>query len=397
MLLIVLSVMIVLIWKRLKIHFVLAISIVLTSFLFGRNFMFIKDMISTLKDLETWSLLLTFVLIYLLTELLTSTGVLSRMVDALERRITDTRLVLMSVPFFIGLVPAPSGAMISAPFTKQIGDKIRLKKNKQHLINYWFRHISEHINPIFPGPILAAGIVGITFSQLLIANLPLMLSVFITGFFLFILRIPKKSNPLTPTRKDWQNMLHGFWPIGLAIILPVAFGVNPAISLALAVVLTATYNHVKMNQLRKAFKKSMKIDLLLTVFLILLFREVLKSSYAIERVSSSLMHLGIPTWIIAIALPMVVGFLTGITIGYVGLTFPLLLPFFQNNISLFMLSFASGFLGILASPTHLCFSVTKEYFNVEYSNVYRHLLPAIIIVFTLSVLFCIAGWPFGLV
>jgi hypothetical protein len=38
-----------------------------------------------------------------------------------------------------------------------------------------------------------------------------------------------------------------------------------------------------------------------------------------------------------------------------------------------MLALASGFVGVLVSPLHLCFLLSNEYFKTELLPVYRHM------------------------
>ncbi|MFA4910146.1 MAG: DUF401 family protein, partial [Desulfobacteria bacterium] len=61
--------------------------------------------------------------------------------------------------------------------------------------------------------------------------------------------------------------------------------------------------------------------------------------------------------------------------------FPILLPFFHSDghfLTYMMLSYASGYCGVILSPMHLCLILTKDYFKAGLNGVYRLLwLPAI--------------------
>jgi len=60
--------------------------------------------------------------------------------------------------------------------------------------------------------------------------------------------------------------------------------------------------------------------------------------------------------------------ISSVTVGFVGITFPVLLPFIVNdgaNLYYIMFVFASGFAGVLLSPVHVCLILTKDYFQAD--------------------------------
>ncbi|MFH1848624.1 MAG: DUF401 family protein [archaeon] len=389
----VIALMLILISRKINLTYALAAGSILTGILFGRGLGIFIDIYLTLADSQTLTLLLVFVSVLYLSNMLTDTGILREMLASLERMIKDLRLVTFSMPLLIGLVPAPSGAMLSAPFARETGQKIGLKPERMLVINYWFRHITEYINPIYPGPILTTAIVGITFKSLFFMNLPIMLTVFMTGLAMFILTIRHSRNTEKPARGDLMRIAKAIWPVLLAIILPIAFKVNIALSVLASVALASLVHRIPPTPAR--IRKSFQADLLLLVFLVMYFKTVLHSSNAIEAIAQSLA--GTSPLIVIILVPAIIGFLTGMTIAYVGLGFPLLIPLFNSggelNQTLVMLAFVSGYMGILLSPMHLCLSVTQKYFGADYRKIYGLLLPAVAVVCLATALLVTIGWP----
>jgi hypothetical protein len=79
---------------------------------------------------------------------------------------------------------------------------------------------------------------------------------------------------------------------------------------------------------------------------------------------------------------MIVGLITGVTLAYIAVSFPLLLPLMGSpvDMQLVMLAYVSGFVGVLLSPVHLCLVLTREYFHASLGGSYRLLiLPCAII------------------
>ncbi|HGJ64380.1 TPA: DUF401 family protein [bacterium] len=392
-LVLVLLLMIVIVARKLDLIYAIFAGAVATGLLFNHELGILIDLYKTIKDWQTINILLMFFFVFLLSNILTDSGILSNMLVSLERLIRDIRFVIISLPFIIGLVPAPSGAMLSAPFVQELGTKMGMSPERKLIINYWFRHITEYLNPVYPGPILVVAILGITFKELVILNLPIMIFVFILGFVMYVTRLKHENADLEkPTKKDVLVIMNGILPIIIAVILPIFFKVNLALSVMLSVVLIMIINKLNIRILKSVAKKSVKVNLLILIFSVMFFKMVLNNSRAIELVSKAMVEYGFHPIALVTIVPLIAGFVTGITIGYVGLTFPLLLPFLKSNHNLIMLAYVSGYIGILVSPAHLCFSVTQKYFHADYKKVYKQLIPSIIMVLGFALLLTLFGW-----
>lgn len=398
---IVLLIILVIVLRKINLVYALIAGILATAYLFSSIPQLPADFMATISDQTVWFLMLAFYFVFYFGGLLTESGILNKMLAALEKIIKDIRFVIISLPFLIGLVPTPSGAILSAPFVDEVGDKAKLSRERKHIINYWFRHITEYINPIYPGPLLAVALVGITFKTLMIVNLPVMLFVFLVGFILFVRNTKSlKKMEEKPTKKDMLLVINGLWPIFLAISIPIIFNLDLWISLLITIVLSAFVYKVKSKTLVKLIKTSFKPDIIIMVFLVMLFKQVLEQSKAIGLVSANLLQYGFPEIAIVIIIPMIVGALTGGTMSYVGISFPLIMSFLKPslvNLGFFMLAYVSGYIGVLVSPTHLCFAVTQEYFKAPYGKLYKLLVPALLLVMAFTVILVLIGWPFQLV
>jgi hypothetical protein len=115
------------------------------------------------------------------------------------------------------------------------------------------------------------------------------------------------------------------------------------------------------------------------IFAILVFKEILEDSGAVEMISEELITMNIPIFLITIALPFLVGIITGITVAFVGSTFPILIPLIHSLdpaaslVPYIMLALTCGFAGVLISPLHLCLILSNEYFSADMKSVYRQL------------------------
>jgi uncharacterized protein len=110
---------------------------------------------------------------------------------------------------------------------------------------------------------------------------------------------------------------------------------------------------------------------------------VLEATGAAAEIAANLTSLGIPAFFVLIILPFVIAMSTGMTMAYVGITFPILLTYFSTGdfpMIAFMLAYAGGYAGIMLSPVHLCLVLTARYYRAELSGIYRLLLLPVLFV-----------------
>ena len=92
---------------------------------------------------------------------------------------------------------------------------------------------------------------------------------------------------------------------------------------------------------------------------------------------------GMPAGLVLFALPFIVGLLTGLTVGFVGATFPIIMAMTGGHPEpgAVTFAFASGFAGVMLSPTHLCLALTLRYFKADMAQTYRLMYLPIGLVF----------------
>jgi hypothetical protein len=135
------------------------------------------------------------------------------------------------------------------------------------------------------------------------------------------------------------------------------------------------------------------VSILLLIVAIMIFQGVLKESQAALQIRSELFAYRIPVSLVIMILPFLAGFITGIAVGFVGTSFPLIIPMFPENslvgyLSSAALAFTFGFMGMMLSPVHLCFLVTKDYYGASLIKSYRYLLlPALSVMATVAGVF----------
>jgi uncharacterized protein len=353
-----------------------------------------KSMATSMIYPKTLSLAAIVSLILILSRLMELSGQLQRMLKNFEGLISSPRLNLIVFPALIGLLPMPGGAVFSAPMVKELAGTRKLSADRLSFINYWFRHIWEYWWPLYPGVLLATLMSNIDLPVFILFMCPLTISAI--GFGYFQLKTagicsagahPGKKPAWGPFIKDLTPILVVILPglgmgAGFSWLLPgLAIGkeLGLIIALILAIGWVWTANAMTAEQVcREVFNRRL-FQMVLLIFAILVFKGVLEDSDAVNVISDELFVLKIPLVLISILLPFLIGMITGITIAFVGATFPILIPLIHAiqhghlMLPYVMLALTCGFIGVLLSPLHLCFILSNQYFATEMRKVYRHL------------------------
>lgn len=374
---VVFTVIIILMYRRIS----LWLSLLMATFLLGILFRLpllkiVMDIALSIVDLKTLLLLGAFVSILFFSNLLKETGRMNQIMEGFRSTLKDVRLVIALLPAVIGLMPIVGGALVSAPMVVQGSDELKLTPERRTFINYWFRHLWEYVLPTYPALVLAASLIGIPVRKLCWLNLPLTPAAILSGIAVGYWGVSRSSGshePLAGGKAFWV-LFKNLAPLLFALILVVGFKVELVYAFGITIAGMILLFRIQRQTLSKGFRESLSVDLLLTIAFVMGFKKVLESSQAIPAVSEALSSFGIPLWLIAVFVPMLVGLMTGVTIAPIGIGFPILIPLLQPHpdfLYYMMLAFAGGICGVLLSPLHLCLVLTREYFKADWRGVYR--------------------------
>ncbi len=363
-------------FRKIKLWIGLLIGTFLLGFLFHLSLhRIVKDLFASLFDEKTLLLVGAFIAILFFSSLLKETGRMEEILEGFRSIFRDVRVVIALLPAMIGLMPIVGGALISAPMVVEGSDELKLSPERRTFINYWFRHLWEYILPTYPALILAATLIKIPVRNLGWINLPLTLTAIVSGIFFGFWGVSKskKVEHQSGATTVWR-LFNNLSPLVFGLILVVGFQVELVYAFGLAILGMVIFYRIGWRMVLKGFRSSLNIELLLTVAAVMGFKKVLESSRAVQAVSTVLSSSGVPLWLIAILIPLLIGLITGMTIAPIGIGFPILIPLFQNDphfLNYMVLAFASGISGDLLSPFHLCLILTKDYFRADLKGVYR--------------------------
>ena len=395
-----------------------------------------KSVLVTLQAPDTISLSIIVGIILVLSELLQSSGQMTELGQLIIKNFGLRRWTYTILPAIIGLLPMPGGALFTAPMMDEVSETC-IPAHKKTLINYWFRHIWEYAWPLYPGLVLAAGLAGVNLNKLSLIQSPFtVISALIGAVFILpgIKMLDVHTHPVRKTtdgdkdiirslehnkehRSDRDSELSNgvhkisfkglikiaylISPIIIIILLFVAFKLDMLIcvltGLALAILNILISRKLRViGMLKVIFGKLSVYQMIFVVVSVLIFTGIMRSSTLISELSRFFtggIDGNIPfvyMTITIIFLPFIIGLLTGLTVGFVGITFPLIfstiVPGGIDVMPMAILAYISGVSGVMLSPVHMCLVLTNQYYNSEFSRVYKTLIPVSLSVLALAVM-----------
>ncbi len=353
---------------------------------------------------STLKLIGVVVLVLILSHCLERSGQMNQILRSFEGAVGDTRVVLISLPALIGLLPMPGGAVFSAPMVEEAQKRINLPPTKKTLINYWFRHLWEYSWPLYPGLLLAAelaGKSGLNLSVFKLASLQFPLSAAaLLGGIIFIMRDVPRGAPAMDAKHDdfrFVAFLANLSPIiaiiGIVVFLYAVIGMESKdsllVALVVAIILTLGITRLKKEMPPSAVLKTLSVARILSLMYVIVglmvFRGIIQNSGAVSEISAMMKAYHVPLFPFAVLLSFICGLVTGLAMAYVGIVFPILTPLIlqvtSQPLPYLVLAFGSGFIGVLFSPVHVCLILTHQYFASDFSPVYRRMVAPVLIVF----------------
>jgi hypothetical protein len=372
-----------LIRKKVAIGYVMLISSAALFLIYGMNISGIttaarKAFVSSI----TIKLLLSLSLIRVFELVLRENNLLASMMAAVKDSFVSRKAVMISMPMLIGMLPSLGGAYFSAPMVKEATADIHMSQEEKAFINYWFRHPWEYMLPLYPGIVFASAVSGIPLSSLVMVNTVYAAAMIATGFIFSMKRVESAKQAGKDNSHSGERQWLSFLPLAAVLFLVLGMKMELHYSLIIVLIPLFIFYRYGVDKVFRALQYGFSWDVMVMIAGIVLFKETLEASGAVANLSRFFVEHGIPALPVFCLLPFIAGLLTGHTIGFVGSTFPLLLSIVDHaSLSLISLAFASGLIGVLLSPVHLCLILSREYFKADLSGIYRKTIPAGAIVF----------------
>jgi len=392
------SILIIILLPRFKVNIAIAIFIGALFLLgvLGANW---SAVLGDLAQWSFWRIIFIVFLSLLIVALMEKVGYLKMMVDAVKEIAPSLGASLVSISAFIGLLPMPGGAYVSARLVDPLAKDMKLSPLEATSLNYWFRHLWEYAWPLYTGVIVASEIFGVSIADFVLHMSFLPLLAITAGVIVLYVPIMRKKN-IKRSRKKGEKaarkLAYSSWPIIAVMILTLA-GVPWPMNGKLAIVkidlfysllfvdalllIMLLYNK-KYEDMTYSLKFALKPTFLGVTFAALFMKIAVLETNSMHYTYAFFNMYGIPPFIVIMLLPYLAGLMTGVTVAYVAATFPLLLPYIGSpvNFAAVALAYASGYSGHLTSPVHLCLVLSAQHFKANLYRVIIRVAPAVLIV-----------------
>jgi hypothetical protein len=411
---IILLVIILLLLKlRMNLGLALLAGVVLTGLLFrmppGEFFDILLRVVISANAL---CFLLLVIFVVLLSHLMEKSGHLRHVVERVGDVMGSGRRRLATLPAIIGMLPMPGGAIFSAPMVREASSRMDLDPARKTAINHWFRHVWEFCWPLYPG-VLAyqeqLGKMNLTLARVIGFQFPLTLFMVLVGFLLLFPHGLRKP-PHQPLSRAWAERIWRLFVVGMPIVIVVAIfaGLQPAanmlksnvslesemwtaqlktlcarLPLLIALLVSIAYvlvaNKLSPRDVVDFFtKRSSAWKMSLMVLGIVTFGGIISHSGAAREAADFFRLHGMEMFVI-VGVPFIIGLITGITVAFVSISFPLIIPLViddPHKLAYAVLAYCAGFVAVMVSPAHLCLVLGRGYFRAGVIPTYRYLLPS---------------------
>lgn len=373
-------------------------------------------------DHQTISLAVIVWLIMVMSDIMGKSGHMKRLVVSFTRIAKDARIVGTVMSALIGLLPMPGGALFSAPMVDESLSMVKATPEHKTALNYWFRHIWEYWWPLYPGVILAIALLDVETWRYMLFAAPMTLLSIIAGYYFIIKPMDRASSNMEGriTMQGVKAFIYEMMPIIIIVLsivvitglislihminenIPVPSLTPVVIGLVAAIIWVCRTNRIAPSGLLKSTLGRSNLTMIFLIVSIMLFKGVMTDSGAVTGIRDELITYGIPPLLLIIIMPFFSGLILGIAVGFVGASFPLVIPLFPagDNYIFFsyaVLAYTFGYMGMMLSPVHLCFAVTRDYFKANIGGSYSFIIKSCTAVLILGcVLFMISTFLHGL-
>lgn len=345
---------------------------------------------------RTYDLVIALYLVICLEIELRKSGALAGMVQCLSRMFSSAKFTLAVMPAFLGVLPSIGGARFSAPIVQEAAKGMDVTAEDKAAINFWFRHIFEFSSPIIPGMILACGIAGVKIGDLIVHLGWMTIMAFILGWIVMVRPIKGAVNEVkevTPEekRREIIDFFVALGPVIANVVLMVAFELAASISMAIVVcsMVPVLYALNRPVSVKDIFVSALDWKLFANVGCILLFIQLLDTTGVLAQIVAAFKGSSLPIPVIIAIVSFIIGILTGLSQGHVAIVMPIVAALSMGDLDLVGVAMVFGVAGQMITPTHVCLTITVDYFK---SDFFKTLIPVLIAQGALLVIFSVVSY-----
>jgi len=366
--------------RKQPIYVAVTVGAAATWLLYGISIM--DGVNAIVKACTSWSTLQLIVVMYIITflqKMMGDRGAIDRAQKGLSSLFNNRWVNCAAAPIFIGMLPTPNAAFIAGDIVKASAEG-HMSHEEMAVTTTYFRHVSESFMPTYAAIIMAISLAEITAGEFVVGMLPIVACIIASGCFWFLRgKVPMATGEAASTNKgrDAKEIFIGLWPILAIILMVVVFKMQIYVAAAIILVIYALVNKFSVSELLPYFKSSLQFKLYLNTFAVMILKEFLTASGAINALPDFFAKLPIPSFMVFMLIFFFGSIVSGST-TIIGLCMTVAMATVPGaGLPLVCLLMGTTYAAMQMSPTHICLTLTAEYFDISLGTLIRKTLPAV--------------------
>jgi len=328
-------------------------------------------------DSRTVEVTLTVTFITVLGFLMQKLNITDRLMEGLEGVLSDVRLVMMVGPALLGMLPTYGGALFSAPIVDAAGSQVDVDSRMKTFINLWFRHVVFFIYPLTPVIIMISGLTGISISTIIMHTFPMFIISVVLGYVFSVRRV--KGFRIGRDKYLLRSLLVNISPILIVVLLTFLLNIPKYLPVLAGIIASIIIGKCTLDDFKHVLFKSRIQNFILATLGLMVFSLTICSVNVSKSIAEILNSTYFSKHVIVLVLPLIIGFITGSPLTSAGLSIPIAQSMSILTPASIAVLYTGATLGYIASPLHLCFILSCEYYRTRLTDIYPYVIPAAII------------------
>ena len=300
--------------------------------------------------------------------------------EAMNGLFNNRRINASVVPFTLGCLPA---VLICGPIVRSaVGDSLTTPETAA--ATSYFRHISEAFMPTYNTILIAITLTNglVTPSSFVLGMLPVVVCLFISGYVIYLRRIPKETGLVYDEPKSvyWKLLVKSIWPIFLSIAMVLTLNTPVWGAVLVCIVLEFFVQKFSVSEVVPFFRTAFESKLMLNTLAVMVFGNLLRSTGVVDLLPVYLSKLPIPNFLVW-SLIFAIGTLVGGSLTIFVLAIPMLMTVFPGPefYPMFLLVMSVSYIVMQINPTHICLTLCAEDFKIPLGSLIVKAVPLVIV------------------
>ncbi|WP_026338893.1 DUF401 family protein [Fusobacterium russii] len=353
---------------------------------------YIEILSKAVLEKNTLNIILAFYFITFLQRMLEKRNKLILAEKSISNIFNSRRVNAMLVPFVIGMLPSPGAVLIAAPIVEAAAGEY-LNKDEKVFVTSYYRHISESFLPTYSSIILAISLAGVSISGFVLLMLPLVIVLFLLGYFIYVRKIPKMNQSYKNDieykdyKTEYLNVVKSMWAIAVTVLIILIFKTPVYLTVIGVIILNFFIDRFSIKEIIPFFKSAFEIKLIFMTLITMLFKEVLIYTGMIQRLPLYFANSPIKPHIIFLLLFFFGTILVG-SQAIIAIIIPIAFSTLENiGLAYFTYLMSLTYIAMQISPAHVCLGIITEYSGTTFNGLLKKTFPVLTIFILISTVY----------